>query len=401
MTPKIYVILAAAGSSRRMKRADGVNKLYLPLCKKPVLAHSIAFFEAIPFVEEIVLVAAEKEMDHCRLKVVEPFHFKKVSAIIPGGDERQQSIFQGLKFLSKKEEDTVQWVAIHDGARPFLEEKLFTELFRRAQQTHAAVPGVFVKDTMKQIDASGNVISTPPRAQLRAVQTPQIFYFPELWRAYQKAEADHFIATDDAMIYEKYIGNVQVVDTMWDNMKITTPDDWAWAQYRAESRVREERTNMSIGIGYDVHALVSGRRLILGGVEIPHEKGLQGHSDADVLVHAICDALLGAAALGDIGQHFPDTDPQFLNVDSLKLLEAVGKLLQRNGYRASHIDSVIIAQRPKLAPYIPQMREKIAQRLDIPVERLSIKATTTEHLGFTGREEGIAAQAVALLEKNG
>ena len=156
---------------------------------------------------------------------------------------------------------------------------------------------------------------------------------------------------------------------------------------------------MRIGIGYDVHAFAEGRRLVIGGVDIPHSRGLLGHSDADVLVHAVCDALLGAAALGDIGQHFPDSDPRYKGIDSLKLLQHVGELLQAKGYRVVNIDSIIIAQQPKMAPHIPGMQANMARTLGLPATSVSVKATTTEHLGFTGREEGIAAQAAALLEE--
>ena len=156
---------------------------------------------------------------------------------------------------------------------------------------------------------------------------------------------------------------------------------------------------MRIGIGYDVHAFAEGRRLVIGGVEIPHHKGLLGHSDADVLIHAVCDALLGAAALGDIGQHFPDSDPRYHNIDSLKLLQHVGALLAENGYQIANIDSIIIAQQPKMAPHIAAMQTNIARTLGILPGQVSVKATTTEHLGFTGREEGIAAQAAALLQE--
>ncbi|MDY6316688.1 MAG: 2-C-methyl-D-erythritol 2,4-cyclodiphosphate synthase [Oribacterium sp.] len=155
---------------------------------------------------------------------------------------------------------------------------------------------------------------------------------------------------------------------------------------------------MRIGTGYDVHKLVEGRKLILGGVEIPYEKGLLGHSDADVLLHAIMDALLGAAALGDIGQHFPDTDPEYEGADSLKLLAEVGKILRDAGYQIGNIDATVIAQRPKLMPYLPEMRQNVAGALGIDVSQVSIKATTEEHLGFTGRGEGISTQAVALIE---
>ena len=155
---------------------------------------------------------------------------------------------------------------------------------------------------------------------------------------------------------------------------------------------------MRIGTGYDVHRLVEGRRLVLGGVEVPHTLGLLGHSDADVLLHAICDAMLGAAALGDIGQHFPDRDPQYKDIDSRRLLRHCHDLIRREGYEVGNIDSTLVAQRPKLAAYIPQMRENIARDLELDIRQVSVKATTTEHLGFEGREEGISAQAVVLLK---
>ena len=233
MMQKLHVILAAAGSSRRMQNVAQINKPYMMLEGRPVLAHSLTFFEALPFVEKIVIVAARDEVDFCREEVVEKFHFHKVLAITPGGKERQQSIFEGLKAF--KREEAPQWVAVHDSARPFLDQALCVRLFEQVQKKRAVVPGVLVKDTMKQVDAAGWVENTPPRAQLRAIQTPQMFAFPALFEAYQRAEAEGFLGTDDAMLYEKYIGKVWVEDTTWDNTKITTPQDWAWAQYRMKN----------------------------------------------------------------------------------------------------------------------------------------------------------------------
>ena len=233
MKPTIDIIVAAAGSSRRMGKAAAVNKPYLTLAGRPVLAHSLLFFEHLPVVGQIVIAAGAEEVDFCREQVVEPLNLKKVSAIVPGGAERQDSIYNGLQALQASGR-AADWVAVHDSARPFLSDVLFMVLFRMAQQFGAAVPGVLVKDTIKSVTAEGWVESTPPRAQLRAIQTPQLFDFRKLLAAYEQAKAEGLSATDDAMMYEKYVGRVRVVDTTWDNLKITTPEDWAWARYRAE-----------------------------------------------------------------------------------------------------------------------------------------------------------------------
>ncbi len=233
MKPIIDVIVAAAGSSRRMGKSAPVNKPYLTLAGRPVLAHSLLFFEKMAMVGQVVVVAGAMEIDFCREQVVEPLGLTKVSAVVPGGEERQDSIYNGMQVLQATGR-AADWVAVHDSARPFLSDVLFTVLFRMAQQFGAAVPGVLVKDTIKAVSAEGWVESTPPRAQLRAIQTPQLFDRIRLLAAYEQARAEGFAATDDAMLYEKYAGRVKVVDTTWDNLKITTPEDWAWARYRAE-----------------------------------------------------------------------------------------------------------------------------------------------------------------------
>ena len=232
---------------------------------------------------------------------------------------------------------------------------------------------------------------TPERSTLRAVQTPQAFRAAELVRAYAAAGLGE---TDDAAVYEKAGGCVYLFEGEGTNLKLTSPEDF----YAAQAILGGGKM-MRVGSGYDVHAFAEGRKLILGGVEISHEKGLAGHSDADVLIHAIMDALLGAAALGDIGKHFPDTDQAYKDIDSRKLLARVGELLAQHGYRIGNIDAVVIAQAPKLSPHISAMRQNIARSLGISEEGVSVKATTTEGLGFEGRKEGIAAQASVLIEE--
>ena len=237
------------------------------------------------------------------------------------------------------------------------------------------------------------VADTPDRSTLYAVQTPQCFDRAEYLVALDELDAEKArLVTDDCSLFELTGRPVQLTQGDYANLKITTREDLP----RAEQK---EGNDMRIGHGYDVHRLVEDRKLILGGVEVPFEKGLLGHSDADVLAHAVMDAVLGAAALGDIGKHFPDTDPAYAGADSLKLAQHVTRIMLEKGWKIVNIDSTLLCQKPKLAPYIPAMRENLAAAFGMPVDAVSVKATTEEHLGFTGEGLGIAAHAVALIEK--
>ena len=298
-------------------------------------------------------------------------------------------------------------VLIHDGARPLVPRTVIDVVVGGCAARGAAIPAIPVKDTIKQIhisDSGAVVSSTPERSSLRAVQTPQGFDAALLMRAYDACGPDTAV-TDDASLVEALGVPVYIVDGDEMNIKITTPSDLGRAEQllnrqsaddpckneHAAAIMRAPRT----GMGYDVHAFAENRKLILGGVDIPHDRGLLGHSDADVLIHAIMDALLGAAALGDIGKHFPDTDPRYKGISSLLLLGHVSELLRSHGWAIVNIDATVIAQRPKVAPHIPQMKKNMAEVLKISESQINIKGTTTERLGFTGREEGIASQAVA------
>ena len=231
------------------------------------------------------------------------------------------------------------------------------------------------------------MVSTPERSTLFAVQTPQCFRTALYRQALDAVDtATAALVTDDCSLFELAGLPVTLTEGDYANLKITTPED-----------LQKEKT-MRIGHGYDVHRLVEGRKLILGGVEIPYEKGLLGHSDADVLLHAVMDAVLGAAALGDIGKHFPDTDPAYKGADSLALTREVAAILTRHGYKLGNIDATLLCQAPKLAPHIPAMRQNIADAFGVDISAVSVKATTEEHLGFTGEGLGIAAHAVALIE---
>ncbi|MBO8158012.1 2-C-methyl-D-erythritol 2,4-cyclodiphosphate synthase [Thermosyntropha sp.] len=390
----VKVIVAAAGRGSRMK--SSINKQYMLLKGKPVLAYSLFTLEKMGIVDEILIAAHPDEVDYCYTNVVKRYGFRKVKKIIEGGKERQDTVELGLKELS----DDTELVAVHDGARPLFMSDLLENLVYEAIRWGAAVPGIRLKDTVKMIDEESFAFKTLNRGELIAVQTPQVFRYKELLYAYIQARKDNFYGTDDASLYEKYVGKVKIVPGDEKNIKITTPEDIIIAQRFLEEKKGEYNgavCYMRVGSGYDVHKLVEGRKLILGGVEIPYSKGLLGHSDADVLLHAVCDALLGAAGLGDIGKHFPDTDERYKGIDSLVLLKAVGDKLSKGGFKIINIDSTIVAQEPKLASYIPKMRENIADALNLDLSRISVKATTTEGLGFEGQKEGISAQAVALI----
>ena len=371
----ITAIIPAAGSSRRMK--SEINKQFMLIAGQPVLTRSL--LSLTEFVGEILVLSRSGEEHLCR----------QATAGLPnchvliGGDTRQQSVYNGLR------QATGEYVLIHDGNRPLASSSMIKRVLDAAIESGAAIPAVPVVDTIKQV-SRGHVCSTLPRHQLRAVQTPQVFRRNLLIQAYEFAETNNITATDDASLVEALGHPVAVVEGERDNIKITTPDDIQRAQVilgHAEPTIR-------VGMGYDVHQLVQGRALILGGVTIPFELGLLGHSDADVLVHAVMDALLGAAALGDIGRHFPDTDSAWAGADSCEMLAHVGNMLESQGMRPLNIDVTVVAQKPKIAQYIPEMIINISNKLKLRQSSINIKATTTESLGFTGRGEGIAAQCI-------
>ena len=372
--PSVTAIIVAAGASRRM----GFDKLSYRLPDgRTVLETSCALFAAHPAVDELVLVAGGNRPQCEAIAAACP----KPCTVVQGGATRADSVRSGLAAAKG------QLVAIHDAARPFASAEIITAALQAAAESGAAAPAVPVKDTIKIADQDGKVVATPDRATLYAVQTPQCFDRALYLQALEAVSGEKAsLVTDDCSLFE--LAGLPVTLTAGDyaNLKITTKED-----------LQQEKT-MRIGHGYDVHRLVEDRKLILGGVEVPYEKGLLGHSDADVLLHAVMDAVLGAAALGDIGQHFPDTDPAYKGADSLALTREVAKIIAAHGYKVGNIDATILCQRPKLAPHIPAMRQNIADAFGLPLDAVSVKATTEEHLGFTGEGLGIAAHAVALIE---
>lgn len=382
----ITAIIAAAGSGKRM--GSEINKIFLTIHNVPIIARSAAAIAACPEVDELIIVGAANEIDKLA-EVLNQYQPGKPWRIVAGASERQYSITNALLAVNKE----TKLILVHDAARPLIEPAVVTQIIDAARRHKAAVVAVPVKDTIKVIDSEKFVVETPPRQTLWSIQTPQGFDAALLREAYAKAAKDGFLGTDDASLVERLDEKVKIVPGGYNNIKITSPEDLRIA----EALLGEGRKNMRVGIGYDVHRLTEGRKLILGGIEIPHSHGLDGHSDADVLLHAIKDALLGAAALGDIGRHFPDTDLQYKGASSVMLLARVRELLAEKGFVVHNVDATIIAEKPKLAPYISQMNKTIAETLHITLDQVNVKATTTEALGFTGRREGIAAQAAVTI----
>lgn len=379
--PICAAIIVAAGNSSRMENLG--NKQFIPIGGVPVLIRTVNAFAAAEQIDKIIVVTHGDMISEVE-NLLKKWGCKKVFAVTEGGKTRQESVLKGLSLLSGG------FAAVHDGARPFISPDKIDEAVIFAKEHGSAVLGIPLKDTVKIVDENDNIVSTPDRSSLRLIQTPQIFAVSDLLLAYEKAESDGFCGTDDCSLIERIGKTVRYILGDYNNIKITTPEDIPLAEAICKGEARQ----MRVGFGYDVHALKEGRKLVLGGVEIPHERGLYGHSDADVLIHAIMDALLGAAALGDIGKLFPDSDDAYLGIDSRVLLRKVGKVLSQHGFTVSNIDATLAAQAPKIAPYIEEMRKNISEDLSIAAKAVSIKATTTEHLGFEGRKEGISAYAV-------
>ncbi|MEN6414657.1 MAG: 2-C-methyl-D-erythritol 4-phosphate cytidylyltransferase [Veillonellales bacterium] len=385
---KVTAVIAAAGQGRRM--GGGINKIFIPLFDCPILVHSVRMFSHCPAVDSLVIVSAAGEAAQVE-ELLRNLTDVKPWQVVEGGSERQYSIARALTAI----ETETDIIVIHDGARPLVEAPAIEQVIATARQYRAAGIAVPVKDTIKSVNEAGFITETPERKALWAMQTPQAFEAGLLRQAYLEADRRQYLGTDDAGLVERLGIPVKIVAGSYRNIKITTPEDLIIAQ--ALMKQGEKQDMLRMGMGYDVHCLVEGRKLILGGVDIPYRKGLEGHSDADVLLHAVQDALLGAAALGDIGCHFPDSDPRYKGVSSLLLLERVKLIIKNHGYRAHNIDATIVAEKPKLAGYIETMNRNIAVALDIGIQQVNVKATTTEGLGFAGRGEGIAAYAVATL----
>ena len=382
-----WVILAAGGSGTRMNA--GENKIFLQAGGISILLRSMLLFEGL--IEGMIIVCKPEEETRIR-KETGNAHVSYRIEMAPGGNTRQQSVLNGLKALKAEREDVV---LIHDAARCLTPRRVICEVLESCDCYGSGVAAVRAVNTMKIADKDGTVLRTVDRTFLYEIQTPQGFRVGELTDAYLKAEKDGFAATDDASVMEHAGHTVRIVQGSKTNIKVTEKEDLMLLN----AILQQDFSAYRVGTGYDVHRLTENRKLIICGTEIPHSCGLLGHSDADVGLHALMDALLGAASLGDIGRHFPDNSEKYKDISSLILLQEVIRKVRQAGYEFENADITIVAQRPKLSPYIPDMTRKICKTLSCNSEQINIKATTTEKLGFEGREEGISAQAVCLLRK--
>ena len=378
------VIIVAAGRGSRM--GGDVPKQYRVLDGESVMRRVLRLFCDHP---AIATVQAVIHPDDAALFAEAGAGLAKLLPPVPGGAERQDSVRAGLDALAAQAPDVV---LVHDAARPFTSAALITRAVEAGGRFGAAVPGIAVTDTIKVVDAQEQVTATPARARLRAVQTPQAFHYESLRAAHHHASAEQVGGlTDDATVMEWAGHAVTVFQGETSNMKLTHPEDLA----RAEGA--RPLTDVRTGTGFDVHAFGPGDHVMLGGIALPFDKGLDGHSDADVGLHALTDAVLGALCDGDIGAHFPPSDPQWKGATSDRFLAFAAEKVRARGGRIAHLDLTLICEAPKIGPHREPMRQRIAEITGVPVERVSVKATTTEKLGFAGRREGIAAMAAATI----
>ncbi len=383
------IIVVAAG--RGLRAGGDVPKQYAALCGRPVIAHTIeALHTGVPDARIVCVIHPDDAaLFATASSFLSPKATAKLDAPVQGRATRQQSVRAGLEYIARHWSEPPSAVLIHDAARPFVSKALLARALDAALESGAAVPGLAVTDTLKQVDDKGHVVVTPERASLRAVQTPQAFGFDLILAAHRAADMDNL--TDDAAIAEKAGHQVLVFEGEGTNMKITLADDLAKAENHMLATLQDIRT----GQGYDVHAFGPGDGVWLGGVKIPHTHALVGHSDADVLLHAITDAILGALADGDIGAHFPPSDPQWRGAASSVFLADAMARVRAKGGMVAHLDATLICEMPKIGPHRDTIRTSIAQITGLELDRIAIKATTSEQLGFTGRREGMAAMAIA------
>ncbi len=375
-------IIVAAGKG--IRAGGSTPKQFAPLCGKPVLVHSVTALTSHPTITETIVVIGEGQQNYARALQLENVSF------VEGGAERRDSVRAGLEALEGR---GVNRVLIHDAARPFIPTAVIDALLTALDHAAGAAPALPVADTLAK--GSETLGDNVPRAGLNRVQTPQAFHFDAILAAH-RAWPDGEEATDDAQMLRRAGHDVALVpgDAMLE--KITHPADFAAAEARHAANLISRSA-----MGYDVHRLAVGEELWLGGVLIPHNKGLAGHSDADVALHAITDALLGTICAGDIGMHFPPSDPQWRGAASDRFLEHAASLVRDQGGIIDFIDLTLICEEPKIGPHRETIRARIAEILKLPVAKVSLKATTTERLGFTGRGEGIAAQAMATIRIKG
>ena len=378
----IALVLAGGNGSRF---GGQIPKQYELLGKRTVLRHTIEAFKRHPLIDDILVVLRP---------VDKPLYFKAIEGIsilspVAGGDTRQESTRLGLLSLSDQNPDLV---LIHDAARPFPNREVITRTIAALKHYSGAIPAIPITDTVKRAEISGEVIAeTIDRSGLWRAQTPQGFRYQDILEAHQNQRGKEL--TDDSMIAEQNDLSITLIMGHEDNIKITKKSD----MLRAERMMEGNRLITRVGMGFDVHSFCPGDHILVGGVRIDHEFGLKGHSDADAALHAITDAILGAISDGDIGTHFPPSDAKWKNADSLIFVKHAASLVRNQGGEISNVDLTIICERPKILHHRESIQSNISNALQIDPSAVGVKATTTEGLGWTGRREGLAAQAVAAI----
>lgn len=384
MAPICAAVVVAAGRGRRS--GDGIPKQYRPLAGQSALRRSLALLTRCGVAPvQVVVHPDDLELYH------EAAHGFDLPPSVAGGDTRQASVLAGLEAIAAQKPGHV---LVHDAARPFASPHLISRAIEAGRATGAAIPAIRIADTVKSVAPDGRILGTADRDALRIVQTPQAFAFAPLLDAHRRAaKAGLSEFSDDAALLEWAGLSVTTFEGEAGNMKLTTPDDFQ----RADLMLRDALSDIRTGMGFDVHSFGPGDHVTLGGVRIAHDQGLTGHSDADVVLHAAVDAILGALADGDIGAHFPPSDPQWKGASSDKFLRfAVDRVAARGGVIA-HLDVTVVSEAPKIGPHRDAMRARIAEIAGITPDRVGVKATTNETMGFIGRREGMVAYVTATI----
>jgi 2-C-methyl-D-erythritol 4-phosphate cytidylyltransferase/2-C-methyl-D-erythritol 2,4-cyclodiphosphate synthase len=409
MRLSIAAVICAAGSSSRMGSG---KKEYLPLpgeSRLTVLGAAVAAFASCPHIETIVVTVPGGEEGAAKACLPDELLSREGGVLfVEGGPTRRSSVHKALSLL---ESYHPTHVLIHDGARPWVKRDLIERCIEAAVRFGAAIPTLPLVETPKELEGNAQIIKRHlRRTALCTTQTPQGFAFPEILSAHEKAavkeEKENFDYTDDAEVWGEFIGQVTVIPGDPENRKITYPEDMGLGTnpYSPSPLVPLSPCplvplSLRIGIGKDIHRLTEGRRFLLGGVEIPSKKGEEGHSDGDVLAHAVCDALLGAAGLGDIGELYPPGDPAWKDADSLELLKGAWRLVKADGWRLVNLDCTVSCETPKILPHRESIRQSLAGALDVDTDVVFVKGKTNEGLGPVGSGEAVEALAICLIAK--
>jgi 2-C-methyl-D-erythritol 4-phosphate cytidylyltransferase/2-C-methyl-D-erythritol 2,4-cyclodiphosphate synthase len=388
----VVALIVAAG--RGSRAGEGIPKQYRPLQGQPVLTRTLSAFLSHPGISRTVVVIHPDDRQFYEEAIrTLPSPSSTILPCVYGGETRQGSVRNGLEALANLNPELV---LVHDAARPFASPGLIDRAIEAARRWNAAVPGTAVTDTIKVIGGQSEVLTTPDRSTLRAVQTPQSFNFLLLLDAHRRAAASNLHSfTDDGALAEWAGLPVHIFEGEPGNIKLTHPADFQEAERRLKGESMTYVTRF--GTGFDVHAFGEGDHVWLGGIKVPHDRGVIAHSDGDVILHALTDAVLGALAEGDIGTHFPPSDPQWRSASSDRFLAYAVELVRKRGGIVDHLDTTLLCEKPRLGPHREAMRQRIAEIAELRLDQVSLKATTTEKLGFTGRSEGIAAQAAATI----